>query len=213
MKIVVISPESDEPREHAVMAVLFAAGLERYHVRKPQWPRERLAAWLDAVPARWRSRLVLHQHHELAPQSGVGGIHWRDGSFRGEGSGIAARPDAGGHPPRPSYTSCSCHDFGTLRGAFGHYDAAFFSPVFASISKPGYRPAVSHAELSAALRAKTDARRRTAIIALGGVTPENAALCLELGFDGVAVLGALWQASDPLEVFNRLQQPLAVHAT
>ena len=54
MKIVVISPETDEPREHAVLVELFAAGLERYHVRKPGWSYEKLSAWLNAVPSEWR---------------------------------------------------------------------------------------------------------------------------------------------------------------
>ena len=133
MKLVVISPESDEPREHAVVAALFAAGLERYHVRKPRWSREKLVTWLQAIAPGHRSRMVLHQHHELAEAIGLLGIHCKDSSTRSE-LDLAQTP---------GFMSRSCHDLTTLDAAFGRFDAVFFSPVFPSISKPGYRPTVA----------------------------------------------------------------------
>jgi thiamine-phosphate pyrophosphorylase len=259
MKLVAISPEADEPREYAVLASLFAAGLERYHVRKPQWSRAKLAAWLGDIPGRWRLRMVVHQHHGLAEEFGCGGVHFKDtaeaaSQWRSAGSegsqvrgahasrvllsasrrerfgwlGRDAQADtrdacaprtwntgigccnASGIGPR-IFTSRSCHDLETLRGALGHFDAVFFSPVFASISKPGYQPKVAHTELSAMLQARTEAQRQTEIIALGGISPANAGRCVELGFDGVALLGSLWGAADPLKVFDALQQSLAAH--
>src|SRR5947209_3397705 len=78
MKLVVISPEHNDPREIAVLAALLAAGLERYHVRKPHWSAAQLETWLRMLPSEWRSRLVLHSHHELVATLGLGGRHWRD---------------------------------------------------------------------------------------------------------------------------------------
>jgi len=211
MKIVVVSPASDEPREHAVLAELFNSGLERYHVRKPQWSRERLFAWLNVVPAQWRSRLVLHQYHELAVEFGCGGMHFKDSEGRARplgAPGISAVP--AGRPYL--FTSRSCHDQVTLDAALGHFDAVFLSPVFPSISKPDYQPTIGYAAIAERLARRTAAERRTEVIALGGITPSNATCCAELGFDGVALLGALWQAAEPLKVFEQLQQPISVHA-
>jgi len=198
MKLAVISPESDEPREHAVLAALCEAGLERYQVRKPSWSREKLAAWLAEVPARHRARLVLHQHHALAVEFSCGGVHFK------------ANDET--QPPAVAglFTSRSCHTLAELSDALGRYDSVFFSPVFPSISKVGYQPQVDQAELTAMLHARTEAQRRTTVIALGGVTPENCACCAELGFDGVAVLGALWQSAAPLDVFHQLKRALTV---
>lgn len=199
MKIVVISPEGDEAREHAVLEALFAAGLERYHVRKPGWSREQVAAWLAAVPETWRQRLVLHQHHGLAAEFGCSGVHFKDGQP------ATARSDG-------RFQSRACHDLASLETALGRVDAVFFSPVFPSISKSGYGPAQDLGAVTERLRRRTAAERRTAVLALGGITPDNATAAMALGFDGVAVLGALWSAPDPLEVFEQLCAARRSHA-
>ena len=211
MKLVVITPEGLDPHEPAVLAALFAAGLERCHVRKPFATRDELAAWLRAVPAEFRVRLVLHQHHDLVAELALGGRHWRDES----GTGVTSVdfPDHG-RDARATLTSRSCHDLVTLRAALGRYDSVFFGPVFPSITKPGYGPRAdfSSEKISSLLAGRTASERRTAVIALGGITAENIPHCCALGFDDVAVLGALWQNADPVRAFAQLQLSLARHA-
>lgn len=229
MKLVVISPASDDVREHHVLRGLFAAGLEHYHVRKPSWSREQLATWLRTLPPEWRAKLVLHQHHELVAALGLGGVHFRDEVGRGvpaepsrmplanhvgsilHAARATAQPEAS---PHPYPTSRSCHDLATLRASLGHYDSVFLSPLFPSISKPGYGPGgnLSHAEIAALLAARTPAERRTTVLALGGITAARLPAVRALGFDGAAVLGALWQAANPVQAFAELQDALCCHA-
>jgi len=206
--LVVISPEHDEPREPAILGELFAAGLERYHVRKPDWSREKLGAWLGALPIAWRPRLVLHQHHELVTALGLAGVHFRDERSPLNLSG-PARHGGRGHVDRAA-TSRACHDLATLRNALGRYDAVFFSPVFSSISKPGHGPCgkSSHDEVAALLAHRTTDERRTAVLALGGITAETAPQALALGFDGVAVLGAVWLNADPVRAFLEIKNAI-----
>ena len=203
MKLIVVTSEAIDPREPAVLAALFAAGLERCHVRKPAATRDELAAWLRAVPAKFRARLVLHQHHELAAEFTLGGRHWRDDS-----NAPLVPPADGG------FTSRSCHDLASVQAALGCYDSVFFGPVFPSISKPGHGPRENFdvGKLAALLSRRTPAERRTAVFALGGITPDNAPRCRDLGFDGVAALGAIWSAADPVRVFSQLQTALHRHA-
>lgn len=202
MKLIVLTPEAFAPREPAVLGALFAAGLERCHVRKPTASRDDLAVWLRAIPAEFHSRLVLHQHHELVSELALGGRHWRDDA------------NAPLVPPVNGFTSRSCHDLASLRASLGHYDSVFFGPVFASVSKPGHGPRLdfSTEKIGAVLAARSVTERRTAVIALGGVTAENISRCHEFGFDGVAVLGAVWQRADPVRAFAQLQLSLARHA-
>ncbi len=69
----------------------------------------------------------------------------------------------------------------------------FLSPVFDSISKPGYGSRFSTEELrEAAGKGLINAK----VYALGGVDPSRFAELEALGFGGVALLGAAWQPVD-----------------
>jgi thiamine-phosphate pyrophosphorylase len=46
--------------------------------------------------------------------------------------------------------------------------------------------------------------RRAEVMALGGIDAERIPACHDYGFDGVAVLGAVWQDSDPVHAFKQL---------
>jgi thiamine-phosphate pyrophosphorylase len=215
MKLVMISPEQNDPREIAVLGALFDAGLERYHVRKPHWSATQLETWLRALPAEWRPRLVLHQHHELVVTFGLGGRHWRDEKV---GRGVLDEPQFDtAHPEGSPYlpiTSHSCHDLPALRTSLGHYDSVFLGPVFPSISKPGHGPNDNFPtnELSSLLNSRTANERRTTVLALGGITAARLPQVRAIGFDGVAVLGAVWQASDPVAAFCEIQDAIYAHA-
>lgn len=196
MQIVVISPESSDPREVPAMEGLFFAGLGRYHVRKPMWTEPELEAWLRRLPESWRPRIFLHQHHVLVGRLSLGGRHGKDS---GEG------------PAGPA-ESRSCHGLAALRRHIGRYDSLIFGPVFPSLSKPGYGPAGDFPwdELRIVLkgaRGPLDTR----VLAVGGVTTGGLARCHELGFDGAAVIGAVWNAPDPVRAYTELRaaaQPL-----
>jgi thiamine-phosphate pyrophosphorylase len=204
--ITVLSPEGDDPREGVVLAALFSAGLERYHVRKPVWSAVRLEAWLRAIPVEWYPRLVLHQHHHLVTTLGLGGRHWRD--MPGDAGASAAVAPGDGQAGYGVLTSRSCHDLATLRASLERYDSIFFGPVFPSVSKPGYGPKgnIPPHELTSLFAGRTDAQRRATVLALGGITAETAAQAIALGFDGVAVLGAVWQSGDPVCTFTAIRE-------
>ncbi len=203
MNLVVISPPGYDPREADVVTQLIAAGLARYHVRKPEWSQACLASWLEALSAAVRAHLVLHQHHVLVERFGFAGRHWRDTP----GVPLAPLPSE-----RPA--SRTCHDLAGLRNTFGRYDTAFFAPVFPSVSKPGHgdTAATRHPELAALLATRDADARRTAVFALGGITRHTAPVALALGFDGVAVLGAVWQADEPVRAYVELKRSLSDHA-
>jgi thiamine-phosphate pyrophosphorylase len=188
MRIVVISPDSEDPRELGSLDGFFSAGLERYHVRKPSWTAENLESWLGGIPASWRARMILHQHHSLAPKLGLFGVHDRDHEA----------PTAGAR-------SRSCHDIGALRRNLPLYESLLFGPVFSSLTKPGYGPPADFPwdDLRAILSERTGADAH--VLAIGGVTADGLARCRELGFDGAAVLGAVWNQSDPVSAFVGLR--------
>jgi thiamine-phosphate pyrophosphorylase len=193
MQIVVISPESAESREVQAMQGFFSAGLERYHVRKPSWSRDALEAWLGHLPAAWRPRIILHHHHPLAAKLGLGGTHDRDEE---------------GNSGQLGY-SRSCHHIDTLRLLLPLYGSLLFGPVFPSLSKSGYGPAADFPwdGLKSILKEKTPADAR--VLAIGGVTADRLARCRDLGFDGAAVIGAVWNEQDPVAAYVGMREAAA----
>jgi len=185
MQIVVISPESADSREVPAMEGFFSAGLERYHVRKPTWSREALEAWLEHLPGAWRPRIIIHHHPALAAKLGLGSTHDPDGEWG----------------PGPLGSSRSCHQIDTLRLLLRLYGSLLFGPVFPSLSKSGYGPAADFPwdSLKAILGERTEGDAR--VLAIGGVTAGGLARCGELGFDGAAVLGAVWNEQDPVAAY------------
>jgi thiamine-phosphate pyrophosphorylase len=182
MKLIVISPEAHDPRELPALSRLFAAGLAHYHLRKPAWDRARLVAHLRAIPAEFHPHIVLHSHHDLAADFALGVHNATDPS------------------PRAQFRSRAVHTLVALRDLLDAPERLLFSPVFPSISKPGHGPTFDHDELRAALAPP----RRAEVIALGGVGATRLADCRALGFDGAAVLGAVWQSPDPVAAFTEL---------
>jgi thiamine monophosphate synthase len=69
--------------------------------------------------------------------------------------------------------------------------------IFGSASHPGVRPA------GVGFLREVCAHVRRPVLAIGGVTPENATECLRAGAAGVAVLSPLMDAADPAAVAAR----------
>jgi thiamine-phosphate pyrophosphorylase len=83
---------------------------------------------------------------------------------------------------------------------------AFLSPVFDSLSKPGYAAAGFD---PAQVRAVATRSGTPPLIALGGVSAERLADAKGMGFSGAAVLGSVWQAADPVAAVAELVQACA----
>ena len=136
------------------------------------WPQD-----VDKVGADM-SRLTIHYNEPLARKYGLGGVHLRiEELLAGAGEGLRR--------------SCSAHGWTEAERAATDADYVFLSPLFDSISKPGYHSAIDPAEAAERLR-----RRKGRIVALGGIRPANIARVRRIGFDGAAVLGAAWSADE-----------------
>ncbi len=71
-------------------------------------------------------------------------------------------------------------------------DYVTISPIFETASKPGYGPAIG-LEILEEFCSALD----IPVVALGGVTVENAGACLRAGAEAVAVMGEIMRAEDP----------------
>lgn len=69
-------------------------------------------------------------------------------------------------------------------------DFVVLGTIFATVSHPGWQGAGVGLVRSAA--------RVAPVVAIGGVTPDRVDACVEAGAYGVAVLGGVWRADDPV---------------
>jgi len=176
MKLIVLTLPYFIRNEAAHIAWLLHSGVDTVHVRKPDSTLEQCAALLRDIPEECRGRLVVHGHFSLCGEFGLKGVH------------LNSR-----NPTVPEYfrggVSCSCHSIEEAAWRKQRMDYVFLSPVFDSISKPGYSAAYSPRELAAAARrGLIDGK----VIALGGVTASRIGMLREWRFGGAALLGDIW---------------------
>ena len=73
------------------------------------------------------------------------------------------------------------------------------SPIFLTVSKPGYGPAIGLDALAAAAQLCDGP-----VVALGGIDAGNLGACLAAGARGIAVMGEVMRAADPEATVRRL---------
>lgn len=109
--------------------------------------------------------------------------------------------------------STSIHQLIAWPTLTGRAELVFYSPVFTSISKPGYGPTLP----LDTIRVQVESIRQQSVqlprlIGLGGIQAENIQLVRQAGFDGAALMGTLWQASDPVNVLVKTRASLTREA-
>lgn len=173
--IVFTAPEPIEGEARLITRMLREGASDIVHIRKPDASAEELRALLEAIPRDLHSQLRLHSHFQLCSEYPVGGIHLN-----------RRFPVA---PAGYTHLSRSCHSLEELPAGLSPYDYVTLSPIFDSISKPGYSASFTPEDCS-------EAAARTRIVALGGVRPEHLPRLRAAGFYGAALMGAIWNAPD-----------------
>jgi thiamine-phosphate pyrophosphorylase len=151
-----------------------------------------------------RTALLINSRTDVALASGAAGVHLRGGDVtpkevraawhRACGAGTFAREIS----PRDPVISISCHSPAeVVQTATSKATFAVFGPVFEKKAAPGRDPAGLDA-LREACRAKIP------VLALGGVTLQNAGSCLQVGAAGIAVI-RLFQENDIATVVSKLR--------
>jgi len=189
--IIVITPEEFVQNETELINELFQEGLNLLHIRKPFINSEEMTDFIQKIDLKFHQQLVLHSHYDLAKNFTISRLHFRE---------IDRQNDL-----YKSFTdkiiSTSVHNIEAFNELSKDWEYAFISPVFPSISKKGY------GENSTILSdIKNRAHSNVKLIALGGINENNINEVFESKIDGVALLGAIWESDEPLNVFKKCRQ-------
>ncbi len=142
--------------------------------------------------------ILVNDRLDVALAAGAAGVHLGNESVP---VGEVARWCNSGHAPRGFLIGRSVHQLAEAVDAeCAGADYALFGPVFATPSKLAYGPPQGISRLAEFCRAV-----RTPVLAIGGVTEENAADCLRAGAAGIAAIRLFQQAADLASSVARLR--------
>ncbi|MDO5637082.1 MAG: thiamine phosphate synthase [Myroides sp.] len=189
--IIVITPEEFIKNETEIINELFQEGLDLLHIRKPLLNSVGMVDFIQKINSKFHHQLVLHSHYELAESFNISRFHFRE-DYR-HNSLYKSFKDR--------IISTSVHDIEVFNELNEDWNYVFISPVFPSISKKGY------GEKSNILN---DIEKRNnsnvKLIALGGINDQNISKAFESDIDGVALLGAIWESTEPIKIFKKCTQ-------
>ncbi|UCH14282.1 MAG: thiamine phosphate synthase [Bacteroidales bacterium] len=180
MQLVIISNPQDFNNEHILLTELFNAGLEFLHIRKPGYSIKEIKKYIELIPEKFHKNLIVHKYIDLYTDYNLKGIH-----FSHDNKHLVDEFDEVN-----IQKSMSTHSLNELNNLEG-FDYVFLSPVFNSISKHGYNSMFTPEEITCFFKENPV---DTKVIALGGISAENIEAALLMGFDGAAVMGALWNS-------------------
>ncbi|MCG9791568.1 thiamine phosphate synthase [Flavobacterium algicola] len=189
--IVISNPVAVE-NEIRIIHDLLEQGLELFHIRKPAFSAKEMTDYVTAIGLEYSSQLVLHSHHHLAAALGINRIHLTE-KARAEMN----TKELNTFIETKVHLSTSVHSISSFNALELHFEYAFLSPVYPSISKTNYK---SNTDLFQATKSRTN--YQTKLIGLGGMEAENILKALTNGFDDVALLGSIWITDQPIKNFK-----------
>lgn len=190
MELIVIAKPSVFKGESHLLNQLFEAGLAVFHLRKENADETNYREIIEGILPEYHPQIALHHFHSLANDYNINRIHHTE-SFRESHHDQVVDGN--------KIFSTSIHQLSAMDDV-QEYDYSFFGPVFNSLSKPGYSGVIPS---GFRLEKKIGQPK---IIALGGIGLSQVDAVKEMDFDGIALLGAIWNdLSQALNTFKKAQ--------
>ncbi|OIR01292.1 thiamine-phosphate synthase [mine drainage metagenome] len=203
MDLIIITPEINHPNEIESIHAFFENGLSKLHLRKPLFTTSDYRNFLNQIDTNFHSRISIHGNFSLLKEFPCLGIHItaqiRESEKFSEIIDLVCA----------STCSTSFHSWKEIENNQYPFDYVFISPVFNSISKKGYTAAIDLSVIRKVKQKNILKNEKTpSIIALGGVDAANIGLLYQNGFDGVAILGAIWESENPIASFIKIKKTI-----
>ncbi len=144
------------------------------------------------------TRILVNDRLDIALATGAAGVHLGEASLP-----VVAveRWRRGGHAPAGFLVGASCHSAAAaVEAERAGADYIFFGPVFTTPSKAAYGRPQGLDRLAEVCRAV-----RIPVLAIGGVSLENAAACLAAGAAGLAAIRLFQESPDVAATVTQLR--------
>ncbi len=184
-----------------------AAGVDWIQVREKDLSGKECAALTSAAIERvarqstrkqGTTRILVNDRLDVALSQAAGGVHLGENSLPVE----KARKLADSRiRPQDFLIGVSCHSVqAATAAAKGGANYIFFGPVFATPSKAAYGAPQGLARLAEVCRAVS-----LPVVAIGGITLDNAASCLSAGASGIAAIRLFQEVQDVASLVKTLR--------
>lgn len=193
--LIVLTSDRDIKNEATLINSLFDAGLNRLHLRKPQFTKDEYCILLDQIDTKFYKKIMLHEYHSLVDRYKLRGIHLQEKARRdmkGALQSFTIDCKEAGYK-----VSSSFHTIEDIQRNKGLFEYVMLSPVFNSISKTGYEGKnfdVSHID--------------EFVVGMGGINADTLQATFNLGFKGVGILGGVWNTVSPIKSFKRIKDKI-----
>jgi thiamine-phosphate pyrophosphorylase len=176
-----------EPERQAALVELARnwaqGGIDHVQIREKDLPPADLLVLARRIVTAVReenpsTRVLLNGPAQIALAAGADGVHLTSSA---PADAAAEARQAFQQAGREAIVSRASHSLQAIRAA-GDVSLIVFAPVFEKVSEPGAQAGVGLDALREACRAADP----TPVIALGGITTENAAACIAAGAAGIA---------------------------
>jgi thiamine-phosphate pyrophosphorylase len=194
--------EAGQNREAALVQRIenaVRAGVDWVQIREKDLPARDLVDLTRAAigvcksaPARRNPRILVNDRFDVAWAAGAAGVHAGEKSLP-----VRVLVDARRSARLENFlVGASCHSMeGAIDAAEAGADYLFFGPVFETPSKAPFGPPQGLAELTQVCSAVS-----IPVIAIGGITLENASACRETGAAGLAAIRLFQQDGEIAEI-------------
>lgn len=187
-----------------------AAGVDWIQIREKDlsareltWVTRKILGFLrdDRAPtATWRhdARIIVNDRLDIALAERAGGVHLAENSLPVLGARRLVEMRSAGHD---FLVGASCHSLEAAKLAESEgADYLFFGPIFATPSKARFGAPQGLERLTAVCDSVP-----LPVIAIGGITLENASPCVAAGAAGIAATRLFQEASDPASIVATLR--------
>jgi thiamine-phosphate pyrophosphorylase len=190
MKTIIYTPPAEVENEIEIISQLLDAGADYLYIRKPELDDFSLVDYVEKIPEKyWKqcisASLIITKEFDL------GGYHFtRDIVQR---NALYNDKVLDWLHDNNKISSVSAHSTEELRNYAGKFKHVIVSPLFSSISKEGHHYDWDFDDLSIMI---ADLRFKSEFYAVGGIDLSKLDTVKKLNFDGVGLLGVLWNKSE-----------------
>jgi thiamine-phosphate pyrophosphorylase len=185
------------------IAAIAAAGVDWVQIREKDLSGRQLAGLTrEAIARSGSTQVIVNDRIDVAIAEGAGGVHLGESGLPVVEAARWVSSEVFVGAKRDFLIGASCHSLeGAIATVRDGADYIFFGPVFATPSKAQFGEPQGVKKL-----AKVCSAVPMPVIAIGGITVENAGECIAAGAAGIAAIRLFQDAADPAAIVSALQE-------